>query len=110
MLYFISPREGEISYLVLQDTRKCIPRRAFKEFFGATEVVLSSRKVEGSWPTWPPVCAGPRIAVNKSKCKYFEMILKFVIILKYQFYSAVFYECEKINNLSNSCYYLTYTK
>ena len=63
--------------------------------FCCRNVVLFTRKVEGPWPTWPPGCAGPGIAVNKSKCKYFEMILKFVILFKCQFYSAVFHRCAQ---------------
>ena len=67
-LFSISPRllrggrqMGKFRILVLYDSRKCIPRRVFKEFcFCATHVFMFSRKVEGPWPSRsaPQLC-GP---------------------------------------------------
>ena len=74
LILSISAGEGGIRILVLYDPRRCIPRRTFKEFclVPQIDVVLFSGKVERPWPTWPPGCTGPGIAVNKSKCKYLK--------------------------------------
>ena len=70
---------GKFRILVLYDSRKCIPRRVFKEFyFCATHIFLFSRKVEGPWPTRPPSVARALLLEHVSKLIYFLFILKFL--------------------------------